>query len=768
LPERAGTAASEAVYRRQGFDPRASTGLFVGVSSFEDERFSTVPFAVDDAVDLAYLFAVELKLLLPKRATLALSGEPQKAETRERLTELLEQGARRIRARQTDIYRGLMKAARASAPEGLFLLTVATHGLTDQGGDFLIARDSLPERMVRTGVAVGELFDDVTKAPAGRRLVLLDACRERLSERTRSLGATAMAASFAEAIARASGQVVLSGATHGGYAYDDETRGNGVFTGAVLDGLRGAASADPQGLITVRTLADYVQAQVAAWVQRHRPDHAEASRGIGQRIEGPAGSLPLAVNPAVFESFERYAQRRAAALTRLGKNLGGVVTGALYDQIVGLLPAERPISQDAVEPLLEEIEALDGTVRGQRSLRDFVRETHGEAPSPPGMPSPSPETPPTAPAPKPEVPARLAMAQERTPSWRPGFLVAGLAILLISVGIWRFGPWGADSGDQNPPILESSPPPPPESPAAGTARPGPLGMDFRFIPPGSYTVGSPENEPGRYDHEWPRHDVQLTRGFWLAETEVTQAQWGALVPQNPSSFKACGKDCPVENVSWFEAATFANLLSEKEGLGECYALQSCTGTLGDDYTCESGRFLGLDCEGYRLPTETEWEVAARAKTTTPIYTGGLTLKGARNAPELDAIAWYGGNSGVEYEGGYDCSTWPEKQFSSERCGSHPVRQKQGNAWELYDMLGNVWEWCTDWYGTYDANVQLEDRTGPVRGSYRVRRGGSWDYYARVVRAAVRLHLAPSLRWHTLGFRLARGQLRSGEAEPRVR
>ena len=298
-------------------------------------------------------------------------------------------------------------------------------------------------------------------------------------------------------------------------------------------------------------------------------------------------------------------------------------------------------------------------------------------------------------------------------------------------------------------------------PAPGTAMDGALGMRLRSIPGGRYWIGSPEGEPGRYDDE-TRHPVRITRGFWLAETEVTQGQWSRLVPRNPSHFSACGKGCPVEQVNWYEAAAFANLVSEEAGLAPCYRLTACTGTLGaGDYRCPPVGPPDLDCPGYRLPTEAEWEGAARAGTETALYTGGLTLKGANHGPELDPIAWYGGNSGVGYDGGDDCSGWSEKQFPAQRCGTHPVAAKRANAWGLHDMLGNVYEWTWDWVETYPRGEAV-DPLGAGEGTGRVFRGGSWSGFARRVRAAFRDRRGPSIRWRSLGFRLARGQVRQEE------
>lgn len=344
----------------------------MGVSSFEDKRIYPVPFAVDDAVDLAHLFTLELGLLLPQSIVLLLAGEPRKPESIERLTKLIGQGARRQSARMPDVYRHLGEIARSTEDPGLFVLAVATHGVSDQGGDFLIATDSLKERMLRTGVAVAELLDEVSRAGAKRRLVLLDTCRERLSQGTRGDAEAAMAQSFAKAIASAQGSVVLSASTLGGFAYDDPERRNGVFTAAVLDGLHGQAKATSDGWITVETLAEFVQQRVAVWVRRNRPDHAMKSPGISFHVEATAKDLPLARHPEAVRDRRRYHRRREAALERVKKNQGRILPWPFLDQIAALLP-EQEQSPEA-ERLLEEIEALDGRERAQRSLRDYLRE----------------------------------------------------------------------------------------------------------------------------------------------------------------------------------------------------------------------------------------------------------------------------------------------------------------------------------------------------------------------------------------------------------
>ena len=203
---------------------------------------------------------------------------------------------------------------------------------------------------------------------------------------------------------------------------------------------------------------------------------------------------------------------------------------------------------------------------------------------------------------------------------------------------------------------------------AGEVWESPSGMEFAWIPAGTFVMGSPEGEEGRFDDE-RQHEVRISRGFWMGRYEVTQGEWEGVMGRNPSSFKACGARCPVENVSWEDAQFFIERLNGRE----------------------SGRGYR-----YRLPTEAEWEYAARAGTV-----------GARPG-ELGDVAWWDGNSGVR---------------------THVVGRKRANGWGLHDMLGNVWEWTADWYGAYPSG-SVTDPAGPRAGSSRVSRGGSWATAAR--------------------------------------
>jgi formylglycine-generating enzyme required for sulfatase activity len=235
-------------------------------------------------------------------------------------------------------------------------------------------------------------------------------------------------------------------------------------------------------------------------------------------------------------------------------------------------------------------------------------------------------------------------------------------------------------------------------------------------------MGSPKNEPGRIGLEQLPHEVAIDEGFWMFDTPCTQALWQALMGENPSEFKS--PDRPVERVSWDDCAKFVEEIKKKVGLV------------------------------LALPSEAQWEYACRAGTTTATYAGPLELKGAHNAPSLDPIAWYGGNSGVDFDlsDGFDASSWPEKQYPFDKAGTHPVATKRANPWGLYDMLGNVWEWCQDAW--VDGRTQGAG-AAETPSARRVIRGGSWsDDVVRYVRAAFRDLLEPSCRTLNVGFRCA--------------
>ena len=220
-----------------------------------------------------------------------------------------------------------------------------------------------------------------------------------------------------------------------------------------------------------------------------------------------------------------------------------------------------------------------------------------------------------------------------------------------------------------------------------------VGIEFVLIPAGQFMMGSDKGDP----NETSVHEVRISRPFCLGKYEVTQGQWQAVMGSNPSRFQD-DANLPVEKVSWLDVQEFIQRLNAQEG-----------GT------------------PYRLPTEAEWEYAVRAGSTTAYYFGD-------DARQLQKYAWYEENA----EG-----------------RTHPVGQKQPNAWGLYDMSGNVWEWVQDWYSNTYSSEAVTDPQGPALGSHRVLRGGGWLHDPWFFRSSLRSHTVPETRGANVGFRLLR-------------
>ena len=227
---------------------------------------------------------------------------------------------------------------------------------------------------------------------------------------------------------------------------------------------------------------------------------------------------------------------------------------------------------------------------------------------------------------------------------------------------------------------------------------------MRWIRRGVFGMGSPEDEPERHDAKL-LHEVTLTQGYWLADTACTQELWTAVMGGNPSSFKG-DKELPVENVSWEDCEQFLDAIN-----GKCPGLE------------------------LRLPTEAQWEYACRAGTTTPFSFGENITTDQVN---------YNGN--VPYGDG------PKGEYRGKTV---PVKAFPCNQWGLFQMHGNVWEWCADWYGRYPVDT-VSDPVGPDEGEIRVLRGGSWIHFGWLVRSAYRFRYVPESRIGSAGFRFSRG------------
>ncbi len=234
-----------------------------------------------------------------------------------------------------------------------------------------------------------------------------------------------------------------------------------------------------------------------------------------------------------------------------------------------------------------------------------------------------------------------------------------------------------------------------------------LGMEFVLIKPGSYMLGSPASEPMRDDDE-DQHQVTLTTGFYLQATEVTQGQCLAIMENNPSYFDDCGKDCPVEQVAWNDVQEFISKLNMQD-----------------------------KARTYRLPTEAEWEYACRAGSTTSYSFG----------QDMSIVGQFGNVCDINCEAG-----WKESSLDDGYKNTAPVKSFKPNKWNLYDMHGNVWEWCQDWKDSY-PRISVSDPTGPETGKSKILRGGGCVFDAKFCRSANRYANLPTIKYRNLGFRL---------------
>jgi formylglycine-generating enzyme required for sulfatase activity len=301
--------------------------------------------------------------------------------------------------------------------------------------------------------------------------------------------------------------------------------------------------------------------------------------------------------------------------------------------------------------------------------------------------------------------------------------LAGILVCLLALAGAVWLTWGAE------PVLETLPRPQPPAPPVSELKselepepePEPFTEPLEMIelPGGTFLMGSPDTDDQAYASEKPQHKVTLS-AFAMGRYAVTRGLYRAVMPETPSEWQQDQDDdsLPANYVDWFAAVRFCNALSERQGLQPCYQIQ------GKEVTWDQS------ANGYRLPTEAEWEYATRAGTTTRWFCGD-------EATDLSRYAWFSENAGGRM---------------------HPVGEKEPNPWGFYDLAGNVYEWCWDWYGGYPPEP-ADNPTGPPSGAARVLRGGADWSGARLLRSACRYRRVPEVRDLFIGFRCVRAPCR---------
>ncbi|MFO0820890.1 MAG: SUMF1/EgtB/PvdO family nonheme iron enzyme [Pirellulales bacterium] len=673
-------------------------GLFVGVNKFKDANVQPLRFAVNDAIEQCHLFVVELNLLPARQCVLALSGEAVGEGVQRHLDELKQRGVQVVEAEKSTLLQSFVLVRGYVRPmTGLLVVSFSSHGFTDKRVGYVMPSDGLRTFLEDTAVRLSSVEEQMNASQAGHRLLLVDACQERLSDAARSSGMTggqAMTADFLELLKKPTGQSKLVSCDVGEYSYEHPElgeSGHGVFTHAVLEALRGGAAADERNVVRLSSVSSYVSRSVGKWVeeQNRRRRTGDPEKKQSPSYQGPeaARELPLA--------------KKADDLTTL-------VASVRKQPLNGGFTAELRGSLAAT------LGQLDLKKEADRELVSITRNfANGVFPASAFVPY-----------------LRAELERRQNPAPRPGDVITS-----------------------------------------------PRGMKLAYIPAGEFWMGSDKTEEeleatgitlAGWDvsDESPRHLVQITRPFYLGIHEVTKGQFAKFVADTGHQTDAArdGKggwgydtetksvklhtkynwrnagwvqsdDHPVANVSWRDAVAYCNWLSRQEGKSECYRITE------DEVREVSGT-------GYRLPREAEWEYACRAGTTTQFCTGDQpgSLEGYANVRD------------VSYQRVFprgDYKKKPTLPFEDGWSFTSPVGEFKPNAWGVYDMHGNVCEWCSDWYSKKHYQSSLAaDPAGPSLGSNRVFRGGGCFSDITMCMSSFRCAETPVYRFYNLGFRVA--------------
>lgn len=667
---------------------RAEThwAVLVGIDKYQSLEITSLRGAANDAKSLAEVLRKDLGF--PERNVFVYTADAPAVS----------------QPNTGNIIKGLKYVAGKARSEDTFVLFFAGHGIVSGGKGYLLTQQSDLGAVEYTSLRLAELSQLVDSIKAGRKLLLVDACRND-PEVGRGDAPNRLSSEFARGISiqpataqRKSEQVwaTLFSCEEGQRAYEWPDRNRGFFTYYLEKGLKGDA-VDSSGRVTLSSLVGYLRRVVPEEVQRTlgvdkrqvpwvKMEGADPGNWVitglkADELRGKVGEKEKELGQLEKEYQARRAREQEeeakyeAKLRKLDDDI------AEMKKRLGTSLAKSGDSLDAMLAMVKQKEAEEKRLeelRKKRELEEIKRRVEIENLKAEKM--------------------RKQLSELKEDIRKYKEIVGSPYGKDLKEAAWKSlvskYPDAADGvpmGDTNKLLFIAQ---------YGNISPlmtNSIGMKFMFIPAGKFAMGSPEQWKGRWEDDGPPHEVEITKPFFMSQYEVTQGQWKSVMGSNPSHFKDCGDQCPVENVSWNDVQEFIRRLNQKEG----------------------GR-------KYRLPTEAEWEYACRAGAQSTYSFGD-------DEEQLQDFAWYDKNSGGK---------------------THHVGRKKPNAWGLYDMHGNVWEWVQDWYDrNYYKNSPGENPRGPDRGESRVVRGGSWMVFRGGARASYRLGYSPDSGYYVVGFRL---------------
>ncbi len=643
------------------------------------------------------------------------------------------------------------------------LIFFAGHGVSVGEGDarvgYLMPAAGDPTQPAATGVAMTEVVRWFGRYRARHVMLLADACYSGLALSTRAAGLKPAMERYLEAVTSRRARIALVGGGAGEQVNEwvDDSGTRGLFTHFLLQALDGAADTNGDCVITSDEIVAFVRPEVARqaqllWGAEQHPQSGRSGEGEFVFLTHPAGDGRGCHTPITAPKKTRAEAPKAVTPVVADRPTlpAEALTGGPAVLIRGR--ATYPDMDLAVERKLQA--ALDlqakASATGQQKERAWCEL-----------------------AALPEAALYRGDTETACRRWRGHNAAHGDRGQAVRRERARLAAWlalrkpAAEERRAAIGAFVTMFPTQGKHPALLAARKALAAMErgeaqvalapavpkgWVRIEAGTFTMGTPKGVRPR-DRDEHRVEVRIRRPFLLQSKETSQRLWREVMGRNPAGFNGCGSECPVEEVTFWDALSFCNALSKREGLPACYRLEGCAGdVMGGGLRCTKATWEGLDCEGYRLPTEEEWEYAARAGTTTATYAGHPRIKARRTDPGLDAIAWHGGHNAVDYAGAGDCTHWEGRAAVIAGCGTNPGGQLQANAWGLHDMIGNVWEWV---WSRPDPRKGDYGAPFTVSAARRVSRGGGWYNDVRDCRAANRFALHGDAHYFNLGLRVAR-------------